>query len=80
MCLLVMMGVIMLVSGRPLYGMRLFVIVGVCVFVTVLVGVDGAARMSMIMGVGMDVFMCMFFFCHVSSPFPFLVLSFSLPL
>jgi len=65
-----MLGVIMFVSGRPLFGVRLFVMVSMGVFVTVLMGVDGAVRMSMFMGVGMDVFMCMFFFWHLSSSFP----------
>lgn len=77
MNLVLMMGVIMLVRGRSLYRMRLFMIVAVGVFVTVLMGVNHTVSMSMIMGVCMDVFMCMFFFCHLSSPF-FVVLDFPL--
>ena len=73
--LVLVMDVVMFVSGRPLSGMRLFVMVGMGVFVTVLMGVDGVVRMSMVMGVGMDVFMCMFFFSHVSSSF-FISLSY----
>jgi hypothetical protein len=67
--LLFMMGVVVFVCGRPLYDMRPIVIVGVVVFVAMLMGMDGTSRMCMLMVVGVNVCMGVFFFFHRSSSF-----------
>ena len=67
--LLFMMGVVMFVRGRSLDGMRFIVIVGVGVFVTMVMGVDGTASMCMFMAVGVNVCMGVSFFFHRSSSF-----------
>ena len=64
-----MMGVVVFVCGRSLYGMWPIVIVGVVVLVAMLVGMDGTARMCMLMVVGVYVCMGVFFFFHRSSSF-----------
>ena len=65
--LLFMMGMIMFVCGCFLDGMRLIMIVGVDVFVTMLMGVDDTARMCMFMAMGVNVRMGMPFVFHCSS-------------
>ena len=69
--LLFMIGVVVFMCGRSLYGMRPIVIVGVLVFMTMLMGVDGTARMCMFMAVSVNVCMDMFFFFHWLSSFVF---------
>ena len=76
--LLCMMGMIMFVCGCSLDSMRLIVIVGVSVFVTMLMGVDGTAWMCMFMAVGVNVRMSVFFFFHCDPPFLFCSPFFSL--
>ncbi len=64
MYLLFMTGMIMLVGDLFTLRMDFVVLMGMDMFVTVFMGMDGAIRMSMLMGMDMDVLMVMRFVSH----------------